>query len=403
MAQKPSSSLTASERVLPRLALLSTEMLPVPPIRGGAVQTYIAAIAPLLTRWFDVTVVCVSDPDLEDVETLDDVTYVRVPEPHAMRYYENAMGFLQSQRWEVVVVYNQPRAVIWASAAAPNAAIFFSMHNLMFDPALTPPELATACLEVLDGVFTVSRYVAAQSVQSYPAFAHLFHPVNAGVDLDRFSQERKPESLPVKGLAEWLGNKNPVLLTVARLVRGKGTHVLLEAMKSLIKDYPKLGLIIVGNAAFGKVEPSEYEQFLHRQAEVLGDSVFFTGFVPNKVVDPLFAVADIFVCNSLWPEALARVHYEAMAASLPIVTTNRGGNPEVIEPGENGFIYRPAESVQSLIECLKPLIENEALRNRLGATGRRLAESHYGWNHTANRMATILGKYAAVPEGVNEC
>ena len=49
-------------------------------------------------------------------------------------------------------------------------------------------------------------------------------------------------------------------------------------------------------------------------------------------------MGDLFVCSSQWNEPLARVHYEAMAAGIPIITTNRGGNAEVMNQGKNGII-----------------------------------------------------------------
>jgi len=51
-------------------------------------------------------------------------------------------------------------------------------------------------------------------------------------------------------------------------------------------------------------------------------------------------VGDIFVCASQWNEPLARIHYEAMAAGLPIITTDRGGNAEIFEDNVNGIIIK---------------------------------------------------------------
>jgi spore coat protein SA len=61
-----------------RIALIGTEMLPVPPTRGGAIQTYIHGVVPYLSRHFDVTVVTIDDVSLPKTELIDQVRYVRL-------------------------------------------------------------------------------------------------------------------------------------------------------------------------------------------------------------------------------------------------------------------------------------------------------------------------------------
>ena len=66
--------------------------------------------------------------------------------------------------------------------------------------------------------------------------------------------------------------------------------------------------------------------------------VIFTGYLSPTEIPKYYSIGDIFVNMSQWKEPLARVHYEAMAAGLPIITTNRGGNAEVMQEGVNGFV-----------------------------------------------------------------
>ena len=70
----------------------------------------------------------------------------------------------------------------------------------------------------------------------------------------------------------------------------------------------------------------------------------FTCFIPPADIPAYYSIGDLFVCASQWSEPLARVHYEAMAAGLPIITTNRGGNAEVIAGYGNGIVIDEYDS-----------------------------------------------------------
>ncbi|MEX2103902.1 MAG: glycosyltransferase, partial [Bacilli bacterium] len=73
-----------------------------------------------------------------------------------------------------------------------------------------------------------------------------------------------------------------------------------------------------------------------------------------------FLIGDIFVCSSQWQEPLARVHYEAMGAGLPIITTHRGGNAEVIKTGENGIVIEDYSNPQAWAATISYLLSNPA-------------------------------------------
>src|SRR5690606_31163365 len=105
--------------------------------------------------------------------------------------------------------------------------------------------------------------------------------------------------------------------------------ILIQAMQILAKAYKDVALVLVGSKWYGENRVSPYAAYIRSLARRSKVPIITTDFVSPEDVHKWFWVADIFVCPSLWQEPLARVLYEAMAAGLPIVTTNRGGNPEV--------------------------------------------------------------------------
>ena len=67
-----------------------------------------------------------------------------------------------------------------------------------------------------------------------------------------------------------------------------------------------------------------------------------------------------------------RVHYEAMAAGLPIVTTERGGNAEVIQLGENGLIVENPEDPANFVEKISEVLSNKVWMKKMGGAGENL-------------------------------
>ena len=118
---------------------------------------------------------------------------------------------------------------------------------------------------------------------------------------------------------------------------------LVRALPALSKKFNNLALVIVGSKWFSQNDITDYIAYVQALARKLPVPVVATGFVSPSEIQNWFAAADLFVCTSIWQEPLARVHYEAMAAGLPIVTTARGGNAEVILLDENGLIVENPE------------------------------------------------------------
>lgn len=119
------------------------------------------------------------------------------------------------------------------------------------------------------------------------------------------------------------------------------------------------------------------------------DKVVFTNFVPPAKMPDWYAIADVFVCPSQWREPLARVHYEAMAAGLPIITTNRGGNAEVVTHGYNGLVINDYSSPAAFARALDYILSNHVQAVEMGRNGRRLAEKRFHVGRMAEELQGI--------------
>ncbi|MDB9517413.1 glycosyltransferase family 4 protein [Roseofilum reptotaenium CS-1145] len=375
-----------------KIVLVCTEKLPVPCVRGGAIQTYIDGILPYLSQEHDVTVFSVSDPNLQDQEIHNGIRYQRATPGDSDFYYQEVANFVAQESFDWVIFYNRPKYLPMVADAAPNSRFLLSMHNEMFHAKKITPELAHRCLDRVDRVVTVSQFIADGIANLFPGYEHKLQPVYAGVDLERFQprwasgvQERRASLLAEQNLED-----RKVVLYVGRLTDKKGPHILLSAFPDVLEQHPSAILLLVGSKWYGKNEENEYVRTLKKQAQELGDAVRLTGFVSPDRVQDYFLLGDIFVCASQWQEPLARVHYEAMATGLCILTTVRGGNAEVIIPEKNGLLITDYENPAAFSQPINSLLSNLDLAEDMGRNGRHLSEIKYSWSRVASDILSIL-------------
>jgi len=99
---------------------------------------------------------------------------------------------------------------------------------------------------------------------------------------------------------------------------------------------------------------------------------------------------DIIVCPSRF-EGFGLVAAEAMACGKPVIASNTGGLPEIIDDRETGFLVQPEDPV-AMAEALTELIDNPALREKLGAAGRRKVGEKFSFTTFARQIEAL---YAA--------
>ena len=174
-----------------------------------------------------------------------------------------------------------------------------------------------------------------------------------GIDVDRFDF-RGP-------------SHEPVAISVARLSKEKDFETLLRAVWILIKEYPDFRLKLVGDGAERpKLEALARDLKLERNVEFLGER--------NDIPD-LLRQADFFVSSST-TEGISLTILEAMAVGLPVVTTNVGGNPEIVVEGGTGRLVSP-RSPDELALAMRQMLADRDAWPVMGQLGRQRVEKHF--------------------------
>lgn len=373
--------------------MIVTEKLPVPPIHGGAIQTYIAGVAPLLAKEYDLTILGRTDPALPKNETIGSIKYERVPcGGDFKKYRQEVINFLKKKSFDLIHIFNRPRLVKAVREVAPNSRIILSMHNDMFNPEKIDPAEAVFAIDNVERIINISDYVGNTIKELYPQAASKLYTIYSGVDLNRFRPSTSKDALRIR---EALRKKyhltsKKVILYVGRLSIKKGVDILIRAILQLAKNHPDIALVLVGSNWYGQNKVSDYVAYLRSLAKRSPVPIITTGFIKPEEVHQWFWAGDIFVCPSQWQEPLARVHYEALASGLPIITSNRGGNPEIIRTQSKLIVDSP-EDPKSFANKIAILLNDPHLCKQMGEEGRKLAEQMFAWSRVAGEILQIWG------------
>lgn len=369
-------------------------MFPVPPVGGGAIQVLIDGVSRYLNIEHELTIYGITHPDLPDREVVDGVEYIRVPKQN---YVFNIGVELTKKRaskefYDLVHVFNRPRDLLVYKNSMPESRFVLSLHNEMFKEGKISTEMGNLVIRAVDRIMTISEYIGQTIVSRFPSAKRKIKAVYSGIDLNRY---RPVWDKDIQVLKQELRQKygvddKRVILFVGRLSAVKGPDILMKAMEKVFEQYSDAVLVIVGSKWFSDDRIDEFGLKLIQQAEALGkDKVIFTGFVPPKDIPSHFLIGDLFVCSSQWQEPLARVHYEAMGTGLPVITTNRGGNAEIIKHLQNGYLIDDYSNPESFVEAISFLLSNKQEADRLAKAGRAFVETNFGFSHVSKRLETL--------------
>jgi spore coat protein SA len=371
-----------------KIALIATEKLPVPAIRGGAIQIYLDAVAPIIAKKHDVTVISITDKDLPDVESRNGVKYARFDEES---YIQSLTHHLKEVHYDVVHLCNRPNWIETLHGASPKTKFVLSVHNDMFSYEKMNDTEGDRCISTVSKIITVSDYIGNTITSRFPKAKGKTSTVYSGVDLEGYNPSWTSQGSSARNRvrSELNLKDKKVVLFVGRLSKVKGPHILLHAMPKIIEQHPDVMMVFIGSKWFGDNDLNNYVKHLYTLGAMYKNNVTFIKFVKPKDIPDLFVMSDVFVCSSQWQEPLARVHYEAMAAGLPMITSNRGGNPEVIEEGKNGHVVHDFENPDEYARMINNLLSDKGKRDKMGKHGRQKVERDFGWNQVASNLLRV--------------
>jgi len=224
----------------------------------------------------------------------------------------------------------------------------------------------------VDAMTSCSRFVA-QEVKKKLGLKRHIEVISNGIDLQRFDAQPQVDARDRFGIPK----DRPMIFFAGRLEPRKGIHTMKDVAAAVLKKH-KAAFVFAGQDLFQYAE-REMKPFL--AAQPLQGSVHFLGKLDLEEVGSCLRQTDVFVIPSLW-ENCPYACLEAMAAARAIVASDAGGLPELIRDGDNGLVVK-VEDVAGFCVAIERLLEDPALRERLGRAARRAVEASY----TAGKIA----------------
>ena len=185
-------------------------------------------------------------------------------------------------------------------------------------------------------------------------------------------------------------DKNDFILVFSgRLVPEKGILELVEAM-NMLNAYPKIKLLVMGSSFYGNADKDD--SFIHElksRAAGLKERIKFTGYVKHEMVPDYLRLADVAVIPSTWNDPFPTTVLEGMAAGLPIITTDRGGIPEMVTKDNAIVLPFPGDLTGNLAKAIFYLYSDKDLQKHMGEVSLRLSEKYTKENYARNFFNAI--------------
>lgn len=178
---------------------------------------------------------------------------------------------------------------------------------------------------------------------------------------------------------EW--HERRIILSVSHLIQTKGVDLNIRAIKVLLKKYPNLYYVVVGDGPLRK----PLETLTHQLN--LEKYIKFVGQQPHSKVMEYMANCTVFSLPS-WREGFGIVYLEAMAHGKPVVACRGEGIEDVIEHGNTGMLAKP-QDVDSLVDALDFLLSHPSKAEAMGKRARKLVLENYTWEKNAEKTIEV--------------
>jgi L-malate glycosyltransferase len=191
------------------------------------------------------------------------------------------------------------------------------------------------------------------------------------ISVDRIPSDRVLTIYNGLDVADWnvtgrdKGAGKFLVATLGNIRRVKGHDVFIRAAASVVKEFPNVSFTVAG-----EILEADYFKELQDLVRDLGLTDHFTFVSGVSNIREYLSAADIFVLPSR-SEGFSNAIIEAMAASLPVVATDVGGNAEAVQNGVSGYIV-PSEDVAALSGAILRLLHDPSQATEMGIAGRKL-------------------------------
>jgi spore coat protein SA len=298
--------------------------------------------------------------------------------------------FIKMDLPDVILVEGNPAYVKYLKKRLdPGCRILFHIHALLNDDKYG---YLNDAFEFSDQIIVVSEYIKSNLLRRFKIDTNKVKVVfNCASEIYFNNHVPGWDIISLKNKLR-LSSNDFVLIFAGRLVPEKGLLELVKAC-NLLKNKITFKLIIVGSfgSDFGKIssQPNSFKGIIHDEILENETNFRFCGYVSNESLSDYYSCADLAVFPSLTEEAAGLVAIEAMALSLPIIYSNKGGIPEYVSQKCGIMVDMGAENcIDQIADSILTLHDNYEMRKSMSSASLQNAK-----RFTPKKYYENLSKY----------
>ena len=322
-----------------KIAFISPGYLPLPAVKGGAVETLIDILLDSneINSNYSIDVYSIEEKNI--LNGNDNINYIYIKNTNKIekifRYifnkYSNKYignGYINKiikmdkiKNYDFVIVENKPEYGLILKPFCRGKLIFHS-HN---DFLNINTKNAKKIFNSFDEIYCLSKYICNRVSEIDKKNISKVKLLYNGIDNSKFDimlADQKDERAKYG-----IKPDDIVFLYTGRLVKEKGIGELIKVFNKIDND--KYKLLIVGSIGYGKNSKDKFTYEL-KNLSVNNHNIIFTGFVPYTEIQKVYEIADYGIVPSIWEEPFALTVIEHLASGHPVIITNSGGMPELV-------------------------------------------------------------------------
>ena len=395
-----------------KICIITQGMLPVPAVKGGAVETLVEYILNCneVGKKLDITVLSVEDEEAEKKSRAYKYTQFVYFKQHKKKYNECLMLFYKilkrigiyippyleyidifrflrknSQKYDLCVYEGGPTTQLPAlNKFVEKDKLIMHLHwdgmgNRRLD----------SCFSYL---ISISDYIGKCWKNASGCKDDKIKLLPNCVDIAKFDKEVTEEEKEDLRKQLNIAESDYVLIFVGRIVKDKGVLELIKAYQLLTQKNVKL--LLIGSANFGNKTCTGYEKEVLEAIENSNKPIIKTGYVHQNELYKFYAISDLAIMPSQFQEPAGLVALEALATRTPLVATRVGGLPEYVSEECAVLIDKNEKLIENLAKAIDEVLIDENRRENMSKTARDFARQ-YDVNMFYERFVGIISEISS--------
>ena len=389
------------------IAIVIPGKLPVPPVNGGAVETLIYTIIKeneLDSSPMNIDVYGIEDDFSNSYKLNEKYTkynfikkekiifknkiFIKIKNRLCNKlkysYFLNkTIDLIQNKKYEYIIIENRPNYVMKIKQNN-NSKIILHMHNEHLTNYINYQKVVDACYKII----VVSKYIKDTIVKSYTVDDEKIMVVHNGIDVKRFNKFSEDDREIIRKKYN-ISQNDFVVIFSGRLTKEKG---IMQLINAIIKcgEINTIKLLVVGSSWFANSQQDEFSIKLKERANLIPNKVIFTGYINYAEIANVYNIADIAVLPSIWNDPFPLTVLECMSIELPIISTESGGIPEMVNDKCGILLPIDINIEENLAKSIKYLFNEPSKRETMGCESRKRAENNFSNKEFYNRFINVL-------------